>query len=79
MEIRREGGRWMERKGWRWRGKRGGKSLGTWIDGETGTREGMKKGGGGEIWLDNITCVKCRRVCAHRNMFNGFYDCRKVV
>lgn len=28
-----------------------------------------------EIWRDNITCVKRRRVCAHRNMFNGFYDC----
>lgn len=30
---------------------------------------------GGEIWRDNVTCVKCRRVCAHRNMFNGFHDC----
>lgn len=35
------------------------------------------EGGGGEMWRDNITCVKCRRVCAHRNMFNGFYDCRE--
>lgn len=51
--------------------KKGG---GSRIDGETGTRGGMKEGG----WGDNITCVKCRRVCAHRNMFNGFSDCRKV-
>lgn len=27
--------------------------------------------------MANITCVKCRRVCAHRNMFNSFYDCRE--
>lgn len=40
-------------------------------------KEGWREGGGGEIWRDNITCVKCRRVCAHRNMFNGFYDCRE--
>lgn len=40
-------------------------------------RKGRKEGGGGEIWQDNITCVQRRRVCAHRNMFNGFYDCRE--
>lgn len=27
--------------------------------------------------MANITCVKCWRVCAHRNMFNSFYDCRE--
>ena len=57
--------------------KEGGEGLGTWIDGETGVKEGRKEGRGGEMWWDNITCVKCRRVCAHRNMFNGFYYCRE--
>lgn len=52
------------------------------MDGETGRWSGLmeRQGGRGEeeIWQDNITCVKCRRVCAHRNMLNGFYDWGKV-
>lgn len=56
----------MDREG---RGK--GKGRG-WIDGET--EEGTKEGG---VCLGGIiTCVKCWRGCAHRNMFNGVCGCR---